>query len=756
MTEKQNKNYINALLDGLIPGQPASPDELATAYELCGFSRENARRRPLAAILGKVGGKNTEYVFQPGALSLDEEGVFAKTGVQENLSDWEKEVTEGWNTFQKAFSGSGGYAYSLYHFLHAYGARISYGAASEAADASLFDRNRVLAAVTSCLSYNNGEARFLILKGAIGGIQKYIYHNIGAEQIGDADKTSKRLRGRSFLVAFINQVIAESIVESLGLEQANILFVGGGHFTLLLPDNEKLVNQLNASLKQINLGMLENIGPQLSLITAWERCEGNIGEQFAEQYRKVHGKLEVQKQRRYQSYLTEVFAHIEQLDEAAESKQESEEEELGRLAPYAKFILEVQGGEEALQALRGDASGENHAPAITAFSFLGKHFYIIKDEVVDEEAEQELRTRLIRFLNTHSKELKGCNRLKIIALNNPDILSSIAAFQNTGLDLSYGFHFVGNHAPVYKDASLFQPPAEKGNVMLFEDLAKLNENGEPRLAYEQLGVMRLDVDDLGAIFAHGLDKGGQQASMERLLCLSREFQLFFGGYFNLMAKENYMYVTYSGGDDAFVIGSWLNALRFGETLRGEFGRFNCGNDNVSFSAGILLCNPHYPIPRLAKDGAAMEKRAKEFLGDGEERFEREKNALHVFEHTLRWKEFKTVMDFEKKLSVVLPEGEGAAAHKIRRSMLRRFLRIIQTSKNEPFERYRHIAALHGLLARHGYGHNTIENERARLDEAGELIKELLQKASNQSTEGQREFDHYTIPLHIALYKTKSK
>lgn len=756
MTEKQNENYINALLDGLIPGREAGQEELSKAYELCGFSREKAERRPLAAILGRVGGKDTEYAFRPGTLTLDENGVFATTGIQADLSGWEKEVIEEWNTFEKALAGSRGYAYSLYHFLHAYGARISFGAAGEAADASLFDRNRVLAAVTSCLSYNKGEARFLILKGAIGGIQKYIYHNIGAEQIGDADKTSKRLRGRSFLVAFINQVIAESIVEGLGLEQANILFVGGGHFTLLLPDNEKLISQLEALLKQINLGMLENIGPQLSLITAWERCEGNIGEQFAEYYRKVHGKLEVQKQRRYQPYLTEVFAHIGQLDEAKESRQESEEEELGRLAPYAKFILEVKGEKNALQTLKEEASGKGYWPAITAFSFLDKHFYIIKDEVVDEEAEQELRTRLVRFLKTYSKELKGCSHLKIIALNNPDIGNSIAAFRNTGLELAYGFHFVGNYAPVYRDASLFQPPAENGNVMLFEDLAKLNEKGEPCLAYEQLGVMRLDVDDLGAIFAHGLDKNGQQARMERLLCLSREFQLFFGGYFNLMAKRHHIYVTYSGGDDAFAIGSWLNALFFGETLRKEFLRFTCKNDNIGFSAGIFLCNPHYPIPRLAKDGEALEKRAKDFLGDEKERSKREKDALHVFNHTLRWKEFKAVMDFEKKLSGVLPEGEGAAAHKIRRSMLRRFLRIIQTSKGDTFERYRHIAALHGLLARHGYGHNTIENEKARLDEAGELIRELLQKASNQSPEGQREFDHYTIPLHIALYKTKSK
>ena len=48
--------------------------------------------------------------------------------------------------------------------------------------------------------------------------------------------------------------------------------------------------------------------------------------------------------------------------------------------------------------------------------------------------------------------------------------------------------------------------------MLFEDLAKLTEAGQEvqndgkikTLAHQQLGVLRLDVDDLGTIFAKGL------------------------------------------------------------------------------------------------------------------------------------------------------------------------------------------------------------------------------------------------------------
>ncbi|MCB0614421.1 MAG: hypothetical protein KDC75_13985, partial [Phaeodactylibacter sp.] len=505
--------------------------------------------------------------------------------------------------------------------------------------------------------------------------------------------------------------------------------------------------------KKINLGLVDEVGPQLSLLTACVKCEGNIGQNFSENYKKVHRKLEDTKQRRYHTYLTEVFEHFEKLEDVQNTRQENEEIRLGQLAPYARYILEVGGRKEALTGLMYKVR-EDYYPAITCLSFLGKHFYIIKEKQQNNnEDEQELRKELYDFLGANKADFQQLEHLKIIALNNPDLLETVDTFSSLGLDIAYGFRFVGNYAPIYIDDSKFTPPAKNGNVMLFEDLAKLDVDKEPTLTHDQLGVMRLDVDDLGVIFAHGLGKK-EENTMERLLSLSREFQLFFGGYFNKLAEAHHLYVTYSGGDDAFVIGSWLNTIHFADTLNKEFQRFTCGNRQVSFSAGIFICNPHYPIPRLAKDGERVEKAAKHYPAEEEKKEDKKKNALHLFQHTLPWADFKEMIVFEEKLSKVLPKGESAEGRKIRRSMLRRFLRIIQSSRGQTFERYRVIASLHGLLARHGYGQG--EMQKAVLDEAGELIKELLQKASSEQEEGQKEFDHYTIPLHMALYKTKSK
>ncbi len=80
----------------------------------------------------------------------------------------------------------------------------------------------------------------------------------------------------------------------------------------------------------------------------------------------------------------------------------------------------------------------------------------------------------------------------------------------------------------------------------------------------RLGVLRMDVDDLGKLFAEGL---GQQATLSRVAALSSAVSLFFEGWVEQLAAEQNrqdkqagtgerLYSIYSGGDDLFFVGSW--------------------------------------------------------------------------------------------------------------------------------------------------------------------------------------------------------
>lgn len=72
-----------------------------------------------------------------------------------------------------------------------------------------------------------------MVRGDISGVQKFIYRITapGAEAKG----TAKRLRGRSFYLSVLADVIADWIIRKLNLTMANILFCSGGRFDILVP-----------------------------------------------------------------------------------------------------------------------------------------------------------------------------------------------------------------------------------------------------------------------------------------------------------------------------------------------------------------------------------------------------------------------------------------------------------------------------------------------------------------------------------------
>ncbi len=750
MGQTINNAYIAALVNGL-----ASPDWLSLDSEeqsllnrakaLMGRGESPQSPKPLTAITGRVWGQECLRYFQPGRLSLREpSSIFAEHSVAPEIPDT---VAQGISAeieqlFQLYGKDSPGFRYALYHSVYAWGSRIAF----EKQDVSAFDHNRLLAASIACLK--SEPDGFLLLKGAIAGIQSFIYHDIGGEQIGDARKASKRLRGRSFLVAHLCQAIAEFIVEDLELEQANILFVGGGHFNLLLPDTVEVHDRLIELRKNLNMGFLESVGMQLSVLMEWEKASGaRLFNKAPEYFQKVTDKMEHAKNERHIMYLDEFF------EKQGKRRAYKEDETLGEKVPYASFILEVTSSHEGLKAL-DEILEQKEKAAIKVLEFLHKHYFLFG-------SGWEPVLNFIRQYGRHIVEHGGS--IKILKINDTEF---IPASLDTPAHL--GFLFIGNSAPR-------KPIGADGETLyMFEEIAQMDEagrikEGETTLSYPQLAALRLDVDDLGTLFGYGL---GSDASFGGLSALSREFQLFFGGYFNVLAERHHMYVTYSGGDDAFVIGSWLNAVHFAEDLHRAFGQFTCQNPEISFSAGLFTCSPYYPVVRFAEDAAQLlDEKAKNFKAS---KTEVGKNAICIFDHTLDWDHFGSMMDFARKLLSVVPrereEKHVVEGRNLRRSMLQHLLKTIQAGRLplelafaqeddmtleekkvlqlRSYEFYRNIGRLHGLFSRHGYGEMHL---KSRKDTATEIIRELLQKSGSQE-----HFADFIVPIQYVLYKTRTK
>jgi hypothetical protein len=159
---------------------------------------------------------------------------------------------------------------------------------------------------------------------------------------------------------------------------------------------------------------------------------------------------------------------------------------------------------------------------------------------------------------------------------------------------------------VFRPLATATPAPIEHRLPDFEEIAE-NSTGAP-----WLGVLRMDVDSLGRLFAQGLQP---KATLSRMATLSRTVRLFFEGYVahlcEAYAQRQQLYLLYAGGDDLFVVGAWSVLPELARKIRGAFRQL-VGADHVTLSAGIAINHPSTPLYQLAETArAALDEQAKE-------------------------------------------------------------------------------------------------------------------------------------------------
>lgn len=698
-------------------------------------------RRPLISVLSSLAQTKENinvWYHEPQVVQL--ENVFA---VNKNtlLSNWQLKAEDIENVIQshgKVLKGlKNDFLYleklksykelsqTLYYLLEKYTAKVSSAGYMSLPDVSLFDHNRAIAGIVNCITYDldettlreykpdNNVEKFLLVKGDISGIQKFIYSNIKLERAGSGKKLAKKLRGRSFYVSLLTDFLAEQLIEKLGLAQANIIFSGGGHFIAVLPNNQSIIDEIANFEKEINLFLIDKIGLHLSLNFAYTECNKDLYSNSSKYFKALSENLEEKKHKKFGHYLQETFDAIRFKVPKHEATEFTDDEDLGKRIPYANYLIQVK--------VEGNLTEDFEKATVSRLFIFNTHFLML-----DNFREEE---RLYKILKENEKSIKS---IKVIKLNDTDFLDIANKFDFLNVPISYSFKFVGKEAPT---------DSKDRELLSFEDLAKLDyKNGE--LSCPQLAVMRLDVDNLGTLFAFGL---GDKSTFSRVATLSRELHHFFSGYFNVLAKKYQLYITYSGGDDAFIIGSWHNVMHFAKELYLEFKKFACDNERVHFSAGVFMCDPHYPVAKFAEDAANAEHLSKLF--DGEK-----KNAITVFDHTLSWADYCAMLDFSETLLSYTKGDDEKDSGKLARSLVHRLLRLIKScmSKNGTIDTqkmYQNLAQLHYLFARHGFDEQRISNAQSGIENA--IIKVILQNFSKENL-----IKNFSIPTHYVVLKTR--
>lgn len=165
---------------------------------------------------------------------------------------------------------------------------------------------------------------------------------------------------------------------------------------------------------------------------------------------------------------------------------------------------------------------------------------------------------------------------------------------------------------------------------------RFNDKGK-QLGIERLGVLRADVDNLGAVFVNGLPDN--KVSISRTATLSRALSYFFKKKVNdvLESGKYQAQIIYSGGDDLFIIGNWSDVIYAAVDIRNALDEFT-GNGTLTISAGIGMYPKKYPIARMADEVGQLEDAAKLFISpDGRST----KNAIALWSESsvFGWQEF---------------------------------------------------------------------------------------------------------------------
>lgn len=536
-------------------------------------------------------------------------------------------------------------------------------------DVSLFDHLKVTCAIAACLNAESeGSACFndatlealaaddsekrelpiaYLLRGEVSGIQNFIYRITRAES--DKGGTARRLRGRSFYVALIVDVIADWLIRKLGLPPANILFCGGGRFDLLLPFTAYHCQQVQEAEAELSRWLLKKFYGELSVQLAGDvAVHARHFQNFSEVHQTANERINEMKRRRFDTLLNEKFflgwtgedepsgesearpirhicrqCHITPLEDANQTgcKECDLQSEIGRRLPKkrAQFLAFVYGKEQVAAS----------------------------DETVPISFEEPFNVTALLPNSIQAQELLRENpdrEITLSRLNKPERF--IFDWGNSAV--AYDFRFLGNSAPValraIKSYRAEVPDLKPHHVLDFTHIAN-----ELNVGANLLGVLKMDVDHLGMLFGQGLEP----LTLTRVSALSQSLDLFFSGWLNNICErvsrdwmvkdkklrgltDNLFYIVYSGGDDLLIIGPWAPTFELAQKIRQDFGKYCGNNPNVTLSGGAVLVKPHFPVHRFAPLADEELKQSKKIDPQIHVTRRFQKDRFTVFNQTVPW------------------------------------------------------------------------------------------------------------------------
>ena len=372
----------------------------------------------------------------------------------------------------------------------------------------------------------------------------------------------------------------------------------------------------------------------------------------------MHGRLQEAKQRRFSELGTDDLANLFlPLDHGGNEERQC-----------SVCGLEHQGTTD--QGTGGDNESQRKCPPCIAFEELGKELRKARWLLLREEPLPALPVSLDLDMapGTWSDTLAALGFAAALFAARPNIENStkrqiLLALDDDARDalvpaakVAIGRRLLVNTTPLLTGDE--RRALVESTAFSEADTRELPSGEEPVkpfgvLAYQsrgikRLGVLRMDVDNLGVLFQKGL---GKNATLARMAMLSFAVSLYFEGWVAALADEinqrghrtgerphQRLYAIYSGGDDLFFVGSWDAVVELAIAVRRDLTRYAAGHPGIHASAGIALVGNKYPLYQAAHDAGEAEEEAKSLRWwDG--RQWRRKDAICFLNEPLPWAQF---------------------------------------------------------------------------------------------------------------------
>jgi CRISPR-associated protein Csm1 len=439
----------------------------------------------------------------------------------------------------------------------------------------------------------------VLVMGDLSGIQAFLHRAASA-------RAARQLRARSFYLSLLSLIVARTFARRLGLTPANVLMASGGNFAVLAPpgtdaDLARIAAEVNAVLRQTH-------GPVLDVVVAWTPVTADETRRFGEVMERARQALAVAKLRRHAAAVdAALFAPVGVGGASAAcdacgadgASQRGEDEQLCDLCA-GLVDLGARLPQSAFLTLE-PADAAPTADWRRAFALLGWRV-----ELWDQ----------LPPVTPHRS---------LVALDT----QALAEAPHARLVVA------GKYVPTRRVGGQIA-------VVDFEQLARRGP-GRPVLA-----CAKLDVDSLGAFFS-AMGHAGRNTPA-RIASASRFLSLFFEGYIDHQAEARPaqdIYLIYSGGDDAVLVGPWAAVIAFVRALRAAFDRWTGANPDLHFSAGIALGAESRPVI-LA-------------LGEAEDRLvlakaQPGKDRCTLFGIPFRWDDLAHIDAWEARLTALVQSG----------------------------------------------------------------------------------------------------